>query len=184
MRHQGFVVFMLTILAPEARGQDVWTLADINVVRLPPSAFGALPAEIRGDLDRRGCRIPQTLEDPKPHNVISGDFVGWGEKGWAVLCSINRASRVLVYDPRTKTAIDSVEARVDKSYLQQVSGGRIGFSRLITTAAPDRVRRALARLRHNALEASHDGIEIAFIDKASFIAYWTGKRWMLVAASD
>ena len=175
---------MFLACARDARAQDAWTFADIAVVRLPPSAFQSLPIEIQKDLDRRGCRIPQTLDDPKPHNVISGDFLGRSTKGWAVLCSVNRASRVLVYDARATTAVDSVDARPDKSYLQQVSGGRIGFSRLITTAEPDRVRRALARKPHDAIKNPHAGIEIAFIDKASFIVYWTGKAWVQLPASD
>ena len=184
MRFPALLACTALAVARDARAQDAWAHADTAIVRLPPSAFATLPAEIRTDLDRRGCRIPQTTEDSKPHNVISGDFRGQGANGWAVLCSINRISRVLVYEARATTAVDSVDVRPDKSYLQQGSGGRIVFSRMITTVTPVRVQRALARQKPNTLKASHDGIEIAFVDKASFIVYWTGKGWMEVSASD
>jgi hypothetical protein len=185
MRPSRIVAFFLFIAAAaSADAQDVWTLADIALVRLPPSAFEALPAEIRTDLDRRGCRVPQTLDDTRPHNVISGDLLGRGAREWAVLCSINRISRVLVYEAGGMTAFDSLDTRLDRFYVQQVSGARVGFSRMITSVSPDRLRRIVAKQKGNALEPTRDGIEIAFIGKASFIAYWTGKRWTLVAASD
>ena len=36
-----------------------WGRADLETKRLPPSAFSNLPPDIRSDLDRRGCSIPQ-----------------------------------------------------------------------------------------------------------------------------
>jgi len=71
--------------------------ADLQVTRLGPSAFPELPRNIRRELERRGCTIPQVWEDRKPHNVIKGEFTRKGQTDWAVLCSLNRVSSILIF---------------------------------------------------------------------------------------
>lgn len=62
--------------------------ADIQVTRLPPSAFPEMPTNIRRELERRGCTIPKVWADKRPHNVIKGEFTGKGQTDWAVLLSV------------------------------------------------------------------------------------------------
>jgi hypothetical protein len=90
-------------------GQDLsqepdFQAAERKVVRLPPSAFPALPAGIVRELQRRGCTIPQAYFKT-PNNVASGQFAHPGQRDWAVLCSIKGASSILVFwngSPRTR----------------------------------------------------------------------------------
>jgi hypothetical protein len=171
-------------LARDAAAQDNWAAADSAVVRLAPSAFKALPTTVRADLDRRGCRIPQVADEPEPTNVITGNFLGRDSNDWTILCSVNRVSRVLVYSSDSRTVVDSLFEAPDRNFLQTMSGGRIGFSRMISKATSKRIRAAAARYKTPTGPISHDGIEIAFVDKASSIYYWNGKRWMEFAASD
>lgn len=70
---------------------------DRQVTRLPPSAFTQVPTEIRRELKRRGCTIPQLSSGKKPQNVIKGEFIGKGRADWAVLCSLNGSSRILIF---------------------------------------------------------------------------------------
>ena len=56
-----------------------------------------MPANLVQDLQRRGCTIPQEHFTKEPHNVIRGEFAKPGQTDWAVLCSINRVSSILVY---------------------------------------------------------------------------------------
>src|SRR5271170_2762466 len=67
--------------APAGRTQDD------SVSRLEPSAFKDLPAEVREELERRKCLVPQTYEARQPENVISGKFRDGDDRDWAVLCS-------------------------------------------------------------------------------------------------
>jgi len=76
--------------AQEATGK--FREADLPVTRLEPSAFPELPGNIRQELERRGCTIPQVWKDRKPHNVIRGEFTRNGQTDWAVFCSVNRVS--------------------------------------------------------------------------------------------
>lgn len=72
-------------------------IADEQTVRLKSSDFNELPKEIIKNLEQRGCTIPQIWHDKTLHNVISGEFSKKGQKDWAVLCSINRVSSILVF---------------------------------------------------------------------------------------
>ena len=56
---------------------------------LEPERYGnKVPAWVIAELKARGCKIPQaSYFDPKPHNLIRGQFVTPGQLDWAALCS-------------------------------------------------------------------------------------------------
>lgn len=66
-----------------------------SVVRLQPTAFPKLPKNLVTELKRRGCTIPQPYTDRRA-NVIQGEFATPGQRDWAVLCSANGFSSILV----------------------------------------------------------------------------------------
>src|ERR1700729_1325231 len=74
-----------------------WDVADRDVVRLSPAHFRELPTNLVAELQRRGCTIPQVPMVDGPHNVIKGEFRKPGQTDWAVLCSVNRISSILVF---------------------------------------------------------------------------------------
>ena len=71
--------------------------ATSNLDRREPSAFPQLPKNIARNLQARGCTIPQADFEPKPNNVISGEFAMRRRTDWAVLCSRDGNSSILVY---------------------------------------------------------------------------------------
>src|SRR5438477_10287344 len=71
--------------------------ADQKIVRLPPSAFPELPGNIVRELQRRRCMIPQESYTKRANNVIRGNFARPGQQDWAVFCSVNRTSSILVF---------------------------------------------------------------------------------------
>ena len=64
---------------------------------LPVSSFPALPAAIQGQLDLRGCLIPQTYEARRPENVVRASLERTGSSDWAVLCSAKGTVSLLVF---------------------------------------------------------------------------------------
>src|SRR5438093_5178353 len=78
---------------------------EAQVVRLPPTAFPELPANLVQELQRRQCTIPQETASEslapwyakKPNNVIKGEFARPGQIDWAVLCSVKGISTILVF---------------------------------------------------------------------------------------
>jgi len=91
--------------------------ADRQVTRLPPSAFPQVPTEIRRELKRRGCTIPQVSSGKKPQNVIKGEFIGKGRADWAVLCSLNGVSRILIFTDASEREPLEIASQADAGSL-------------------------------------------------------------------
>lgn len=179
-----FVVAALSATAQAQRKAEEWRAADVAVTRLEPRAFPELPANLRADLAERQCTVPQPFGAPQPANVMTGKFTDPGHTDWAVLCSRNRVSTILVYPSGTTKKVHELGSSDDSSYLQVVAGGAIGFSRQLSVAAPAVVSRYLRRDGAPATKVSRQGIEDAFVGKASSVWYWNGARWLRLAAAD
>jgi hypothetical protein len=75
---------------------------------LPLASFPTLPAPIAQELSQRECEIPQTYQAKRPENLIHGSFSGKGSEDWAVLCSHDHISTLLVFfaaSPGTPTTL-------------------------------------------------------------------------------
>jgi hypothetical protein len=156
-----------------------------RIVRLSPAAFPELPQRVARELQRRGCSIPQTVYARKPHNVIRGEFAKAGQTDWAVLCSADGVSRILVFwngsdkDPAVIAPLD------DLVFLQEIRPGKWGFSRMISA-----VGRAFI-MRHYAAYGGpkpppirHQGIDDAFVEKGSVTWYFYGGKWLQLSGAD
>jgi len=153
--------------------------ADANTVRLPPSALSDLSAALRADLDRLGCTVPQTyMRRGAPDNVIHGRFLSPGSPDVAVLCSRAGRSAILVYRGGEPPAAAELAALPDATFLQVVDGaGSVGFSRSITVATAEHIRRHAGRGGGRPSDVDHHGIEDAFLEKGSSIWYWSDGKW-------
>jgi len=159
--------------------------ADFQVTRVAPSAFPELPANIRRELERCGCTIPQVRADEKPRNVIEGEFTRKGQTDWAVLCSVNRVSTILVFrNASDRNPLELArEADIDK--LQAVAGDVIAYSRTIS-----RVGREYILSHYGAYGGpkpptiDHQGIDDAFVGKASVVHYFHAGRWLKLTGAD
>jgi hypothetical protein len=165
--------------------RDDFRRANEATVRLSPSAFPNLPAEVSTELGRRGCTIPQPYgAKGTAKNVISGAFISAGQTDWAVLCSRERRSVILVFRGGHSGQVDELAAQADSQYLQQVSGQAIGYSRLLAIAAPKTIRRHAAPGTQLPRAIDHDGIDDRFVEKASVLWYYSGEKWMRLTAAD
>ena len=178
----------LTLAAPlsaQRIAPAAWAAADSLVVRLRPRAFAGLPAAVRKDLEHRGCLIPQSPEARGLHNVERGHLKDSVHVDWVVLCSINHVSRVLVYWSGETSAVDSLPATSDRSYLQGMGGSTIAFSHVISVV-DSRYIREHAENCGGPLPTSpiHDGIDDAFAGKASTVRYWQAGAWIDLAGAD
>ena len=162
LRLLGWSCLLLSLSAAPLEAQDPWGQADLQTRRLPPSAFQQLPPPIRGDLEHRSCTIPQLWDASAPGNVVHGHFRTARGTDWAVLCSVNRASTLLVY-----------------------WDGRIGFSRGIGAVDSGVVRE---HYRYGEAQPAplidHDGISDAFVEKAPIVWYWYQGKWLELPGAD
>jgi hypothetical protein len=183
------IAFVFWLLGAESGLQlpaaEAWSRADAATHRLNPSAFPDLPERLVADLQRRGCTIPQVYTGGPPHNVIRGAFEGVAPVDWAVLCSRERVSTILVFPAGDPRWVSEIATRPDAEFLQLVAPGRIGFSRAISVASADSIRG-----RHHRDSGSkppsltHAGIDDAFVEKASVVWYWHQGKWLQLSGAD
>jgi hypothetical protein len=162
-----------------------WNAADLATVRIKPSVFSQVPAAIRAEMERRGCTVPQPHGAAEPVNLVSGRFTSAGQTDWAGLCSRDRMSVILVFRGGSTTDVAELARHPDRSYLQGLGGGVIGFSRGLEIADA-----AYIRAHHDPRSSpplpllDHDGINDSFIEKGSVVWFWSQGRWLELAGSD
>ncbi len=180
-----FIVFVLTI-AQQAHAQDKWQIADEATLRLKPTAFPQLPKNIVLFLQERNCAVPQTFSNSSPHNVIRGQFVRRGQFDWAILCSRNRVSAILVFWNGSTKSVAEIARLDDKEFLQTIDDtANIGFSRAISVVGKSHIlAHYLEYGGRKPPPVKHQGINDAFIEKASFVHYFYRKRWLKLQGAD
>jgi len=168
------------VISASGEELDKVEAADRETVRLPPGDFPHLPKSVRDDLDARGCTIPQVYcRNCKPHNVISGHFKHPSQVDWTVLCSIDRQSTLLVYWGGSAESVSELSTTADKRWLQGMGGDIIGFSHGIYTVdakyITDHAHWYGGELPPH---LDHEGIDEAFVEKASSVHYWYEGEWL------
>ena len=158
--------------------------ADREIVRLPPSAFPELPANLAAELQRRSCSIPQAFPE-KRHNVIRGQFAKPGQTDWAVLCSVNSVSTILVFWNASEKNPAEIARMADIDRLQSDVGDKIVYSRAISPVGESFI------LQHYQAYGGpqpppldHQGIDDAFVEKASVVLYFHQGKWLTLTGSD
>src|SRR5882724_2829494 len=72
-----------------------------KIVKVRPSEFPELPANLLQEVNRRHCMIPQhpgKFKVSERQNVVKGEFAKAGQTDWAVLCSSRgRTGSILVF---------------------------------------------------------------------------------------
>jgi hypothetical protein len=170
---------------PQLPPPEAWEKANRATIRLAPKDFSEIPITIRSELVRRGCFIPQPHTNGGRQNVVRGSFIRRGQTDWAVLCSRELTSGILVFRNGDSRMVDELARRPDADYLQTVDHNRIGFSRAISVASAGHI------LRYYKLHGgrkppplTHAGIEDAFVGKASVVRYWHQGKWLELTGAD
>jgi hypothetical protein len=161
-----------------------WREAERQIVRLPPTAFPELPRNLVRELQRRGCTIPQAVHGAS-RNVIKGEFARPGQKDWAVLCSVNGASSILVFWKGSEKNPAQLVPVKDIDYLQGDGGDKIVYSRGILPVGRDQIMEDYkAYGGPTPPPIDHQGIDDAFVGKASQVQYFYEGKWLQLQGGD
>lgn len=178
-------LILLVSLQSKAQERDKRLLADEATVRLAPTAFQRLPKNIVKYLKARKCSIPQSFINSSPHNVIRGQFARSGQFDWAVLCSRQRVSAILVFWNGSTKSVAEIARREDKDFLQVIADEKVGFSRGISVVGKDYIlKHYLDYGGKKPPKSRHQGINDAFIEKASSVHYLYRGRWLELQGAD
>lgn len=140
------------------------------IVRLVPAAFSKLPSAVRTGLVRNGCTVPQSFLANGPENAIFGSFTRIGAREWAVLCSVNGVSSILIFNARYQEPVSRIAECSDDTYVQVIGEGLTGFSRRISAVS--------------APTFGLTAIDDAFLDKASTVWVRSGRIWLETPGAD
>ena len=165
--------------------EDEWHVADLQTGRLAPEAFPELPQNIMQDLQARGCTIPQPYSSLERHNVIHGEFARKGQVDWAVLCSQNRVSSILIFWDSSREEVSKIANVPDRNWLQGIGGGKIGYSRAIVVVGEKYILdhyKAYGGTKPPPI--THAGINDAFLEKASTVHYYNQGKWLELTGAD
>lgn len=186
MKKTGVAILLAITLAVTTSAQDKWDVADRETVRLPPSAFTDLPSQIVKYLEGQGCTIPQSFVTRNPHNVIKGEFAKRGQTDWAVLCSRNRESSIIVFWGGSVKHRSELTKERDYDYLQVTTGdGGIGFSRVIGVVGSRYIEdRYKWYGGPKPPPITHQGINDIFAEKASVVLYFHKGKWFELQGAD
>ena len=158
--------------------------ADREVVRLSPTAFPELPGKLSLVLQQRRCTIPQ-VSMLERHNVIKGEFAKRGQTDWAVLCSVGRVSSILIFWNGSEINPGRIAEAKDIDLLQSARDNKIIYSRSITP-----VGKAYIMEHYTAYGGpkpppiDHQGINDAFVEKASVVLYFYQGKWLKLTGAD
>ncbi|MCC6390388.1 MAG: hypothetical protein IT167_07280 [Bryobacterales bacterium] len=156
-----------------------------KIRRLPADAFPELPPAIAEVLRNRNCTVPQPSPEGAPRNVIRGEFFAKGETGWAVFCSVNNSTAFLVFRNDRDTNPQTIATSEDLGYLQGLENGKIGYSREIAAVNRDFIManyRAYGGPEPPPID--HQGIDDAFLGKASVTWYYHEGKWLQFQGAD
>lgn len=159
-------------------------VADREITRLAPSAFPRLPENLAQDVRRRGCTIPQPFSARQPRNVIKGQFSRPGQVDWAVLCSVKGRSSILVIWNGSPTNPASIAPASDEQFVQGIGQGKFGFSRAIAGVGRSYILAHATAGGPKPPPIDHQGIDDAFIEKASVVHYFHRGRWLGLCGAD
>jgi hypothetical protein len=185
MKKTSVTILLVITLAIATSAQDKWDVADRETVRLPPSTFTDLPPKIVRYLEGRGCTIPQGYMTRNPHNVIKGQFAKRGQSDWAVLCSRNRESWIIVFwGGSIKHRYELTKER-DYDYLQVTTDGSVGFSRVIDPVGSRYIEDHYKWYGGpKPPRITHQGINDIFAEKASVVLYFHKGKWLELQGAD
>ena len=162
-----------------------WEKANREVVRLAPSTFKQLPRELIQELERRGCTVPQVWGSRQPSNVIRGEFLKKGQSDWAVLCSVNMKSSILVFAAGAPDNPMDIADGEDLNVLQGVGAGQIGYSRQIVPVGEKYILdhyHAYGGPKPPPID--HLGINYVFVEKGSVVLYFYQGKWLQLTGAD
>ena len=190
-----FLAINLSIGTAFAKDEHAASIAVKSILRLSPSAFSQLPDAVVDELAKRKCKVPQVGvpgDNPsKSYNVISGQFKKPGQSDWAVLCSADEHSRILIFLNGRADEVESIGGiSADRDSLQGWGQDEQGqeqfmFSQIIPSVDREYILERYER--YGGMKPpliDHEGISVGLSGKYSIVYYWYKGKWLILQGAD
>lgn len=158
-----------------------------EIVRFPLDSFPEVPPNVRAELNRLGCLIPQTYvtSPPQRDNVIRGKFSAPNQDDWAALCSNADTSMIVIVWGGPVRCPSPIERDADRSWMQGIGDKKFGFSRAIGIATIAEIDQHAEWYGGPPAPArDHDGLDHIFMGKASTTLFCHQGEWVQLQGAD
>ncbi len=177
---------VLCLLSTDVASATIdWKKAEKEIRFIKPDQVPGVPRKVVKAIESQGCEIPQSWDVRNPHNLIAGSFASRKSKDWAVLCSKNGNSSIFVVWEKEAPCPSTFAPSENRRVLQVINEGKVGYSRFLSAASKDSI------LAHQQTyggplpkNLDHQGIDDAFVPKASVTYYCEGGQWLTLQGSD
>ena len=127
-------------------------------------------------LQARRCEIPQAGNGTGGTNVIRGAFTAKDKVEWAILCSLNDSSQLLILSAETGAVVDSAAHPADADWIKRTVSDTWTYSQVIAVAPVDFLTNYPGPFP---TPIDHDGI-----GRQQDILYSSHGRWYIQSTSD
>lgn len=118
-------------------------------------------------------------------NVIKGEFAKPGKTDWAVLCSVGRASTILIFRNGSEIKPAEIAMGSDVDRLQSWSDHKIVYSRGIEPVGRQYITEHFKAYGDpTPPPIDHQGINDVFVGKASVVLYSYRGQWLQLSGAD
>jgi len=180
----GLIIILMQLCLYGLAFADKWDDADAATIRAKPDQFTNMPDKIVNHLIKIGCTIPQSYGSNRLHNIIWGEFAKKGQKDWAVLCSRDKTSSVLIFWGGEVTCPSEIRMSKDRIWLTN-TGERIEYARMLNPAGIDNKEILVKdRKEEKSIVAEHMGIEEISLEKGSTIYFCHNGEWVEFIGTD
>jgi hypothetical protein len=173
------------LIAVVTLGSSHRVLSDAVSRYLPPQAFSDLPPPVQTALEGRRCSVPQPSAQGLRRSIARGRFTTSTETDLAVLCANEGSSTILIFRGGRASDVVALAPRPDDQYMQLADDANVGYGRAVAVARPAEIRthhRYYGGREPPPLD--HDGVDDAFVEKASVVWYWYEGEWLQLQGVD
>lgn len=157
-----------------------------QVIRIKPSDFSLsphcpkMPRQVISYLETKNCTIPQSYRVKNNHNAFEGEFFRKGQFDWAVLCSRNEISSILLFPNGSTDEVQEIAQMPDIDFVQPIDGkGTLGFIRLISKPNAQ----LLSQRYNNPSEPivfEHNGLDTVTVQKKILVYYFINDMFIVL----
>ncbi len=182
------IPLLFLLLSADWTKSEIWENGLKNIIYLPPSDFKDLPSTIVKYLNNQGYKIPQPYfykSGGKKYNAIKSRFYSPNKYDWAIMCSKENRSKVLVFISGSTKNIDSILEFENTDGLQGIGDENVGFSLGIEIVGKKYIMNHYkAYGGPKPPPINHDGIDFIFYGKASVVYYNYKGKWLKLQGAD
>jgi len=183
-----FIIIPIFIIAGKWTQPEIWEDGLKKIVYLAPSDFTDLPKSIIKYLEKNNYKIPQPYfynPGQEKYNVIKGRFYSPNQYDWAVMCSNEHKSKVIIFISGSTKKIHILTQFEDINGLQGIGNDEVGFSLGIEVVGREDILyyyEAYGGPKPPPID--HDGINFIFYGKASVVYYNYKGKWLELQGAD